>query len=98
MNYKIKKRDFIGLATALFCTGYALCLLRFPAEMGAAIRRGLSLCGETLIPSLLPFMVLAGFISLSEPARLAEKLLGPVIRRLFHLPRCSAVPVLMGVI
>ncbi len=96
MKLKTAASKSACLAAALFCTVYAACLLAFPAEMSTGVREGLSLCGETLIPSLLPFLILSGFFSLSGPARAAEKLFGPVVKRLFHLPGCAAIPVLMG--
>jgi len=50
---------------------FALSLLFiFPKEVQKGIGDGLHLCGEVIIPSLFPFMALAGFISRTGAARI----------------------------
>ena len=52
-------------------------LLIFGADISAGIRSGISVCGDVVIPSLFPFMILAEFITLSGAADTLSKPLSP---------------------
>ena len=62
-----KTKDFL---LAGICIGAALLLLLFPSDITAGFRKGLSVSGSTLLPSLFPFMVLAQFIATTNLGRL----------------------------
>lgn len=67
---------FLLLATLLF-------LLLFPVPALAASRRGLNLWFGTLVPTLLPFLILSGFLIHTGLVHIPASLLAPVFGRLF---------------
>lgn len=71
-------------------------LLRYPREMTDGVRRGLTLCGTAVIPSLLPFLVLCTFFVRSGLCALAGEKLEKLTRRLLRLPGAAAGAVLLG--
>ncbi len=88
------RRAGLSLGLGLF----AAALVWRSEEAASAGREALGLCGKVLIPSLLPFFVLASLcVELGIAARLgrgAEAL----TRRLFALPGCCAAPLILGLI
>ncbi|MGN1002791.1 MAG: nucleoside recognition domain-containing protein [Oscillospiraceae bacterium] len=71
-------------------------LLRFPADAAESARRGLAVCGKTIVPSLLPFFVLSGLFS---AAGLPQALAGwaePLMRRAFGVSGQACAPFLLG--
>ncbi len=66
--------------------------------MGEGVRNGLFLCGETVIPSLFPFMIFSDFIVRSELGYAVGKALSPLTEKLFRLPGCSACAIMMSLI
>ncbi len=77
-------RSWMAAAAA---TAAAAGLLFFSPYVSRGVAQGLTLCGQTLIPSLFPFMVLAVLISRSRAARPLCRLLGPLCRRWLRLPQ-----------
>jgi sporulation integral membrane protein YlbJ len=75
---------------------YAALLLLRPAAGAEALRGGLSVCAERLIPSLLPFMILSDFILRSGAAEAIGIALSPLSRRLFRLPGVCAPVIFMS--
>lgn len=51
--------------------GAAAALLIWPQAVAGGVSRGLSICGTVIIPSLFPFLVLAGFLVRSGNQRRA---------------------------
>jgi len=88
----------IGLLTAAGCTAAAVGILTFPAQVAEGVRSGLTLCGQTLIPALFPFMALAMLLGRSAAAGPVCRLLGPVCRRWLRLPQNFAPVLLMSFI
>lgn len=79
----------------LFFTVYFLAEPELAAD---AIRRGLIMCGSTVIPSLFPFMTLSSFIARSGAAEKLGRVFSPVTRKVFGLPpECSAC-IIMGLV
>ena len=89
-----KTKDFL---LAGICIGAALLLLLFPSDITAGFRKGLSVSGSTLLPSLFPFMVLAQFIATTNLGRLLCRPLSPVLR-LLKLPTCAGNVMVMGLL
>ena len=78
--------------------GAAAALLIWPQAVAGGVSRGLSICGTVIIPSLFPFLVLAGFLVRSGiSAALGRRLERPT-RFLFGLPGCCAAGILVGFI
>ena len=91
-------QTFKTITLCTICLAYAALLLARPAVGAAALRDGLILCAERLIPSLLPFLVLAGFVLRSGMAAAIGKTLSPLTNRVFRLPGVCAPVILMALI
>ena len=72
--------------------------LVFGADISAGIRSGVSICGEVVIPSLFPFMILSEFIALSGAADMLSRPLGPFAKRVFGLKKSAAAPIFLSFI
>lgn len=84
-------------AAALF--GFlVLCavLLLFPSAVKSGVSRGLAVCGNVLVPTLLPFMALAFFLVESGLADSIGRRLGRVTSALFGLPGCTAAGICLA--
>ena len=66
------------------------------AREGAKI--GLTLCGETVIPSLLPVLACGNILVLSDSRSVFERLLGGFTERVLRLPRAATAAILFGLI
>lgn len=81
---------------ALLCCTLALCC--WPREISAAVREGLTLCYNVIIPSLFPFFILASLtISLGLAGHLG-RLMAPIMAPLFRLSGPCAAPLALGFI
>lgn len=72
--------------------------LIFGADISAGIRSGISVCGDVVIPSLFPFMILAEFVALSGASDTLSKPISPFTRWLFGFPKVTAAPILLSFI
>ncbi len=71
-------------------------LLVWPQAVAGGISRGLSICSTVIIPSLFPFIVLAGFVTRSGIDAAVGRRLEKVTRFLFGLPGRCAAGILIG--
>lgn len=71
-------------------------LLCFPNFALEASRQGLLLWFDTLVPTLLPFLVLSQIILKTNVSSFLEKFLGPVFQKLFHCSSGGAFCILCG--
>lgn len=86
----------VGLVLGLLGSVYGL--LRFPQEVSQAVRESLSMCTDTLLPSLFPFFILSSLvIKLGISDRLGRRL-AFVMAPVFHLPGDCAAAVVLGLI
>lgn len=92
----LKRRGGMLVLTAM-CAVLAVLLLASPKPVGDGVRAGLRLCGDVIIPSLFPFMVLAGFVATSRVCVVLERILLP-LTYLLRLPARAGAPLLMGLI
>ncbi len=76
----------------------AAALLWRPQAVAGGISRGLAVCGQVLIPSLFPFLVLSGFIIRSGVAAAVGRRLEWITRRVFGLPGCCAAGLVIGAV
>ena len=58
----IRKSTLTACALLAACAGAGAVLLAWPEAAASGISRGLSICSSIIIPSLFPFLVLAGFL------------------------------------
>lgn len=73
-------------------------LLLYGSEAAAAVRRGLSLCAQTVIPSLFPFFVASSlFVSLGAAAS-CQRLFAPVLGRILGCTGSGVSAFLLGAV
>ena len=83
---------FLGVAIVLA----ALALVLWPREAMAAMKDGLRLCGNVIIPSLFPFFVLSSLVVELGLSRYLGKLFQPVMAPLFRVNGACASAVALG--
>ena len=82
-------RDAFSGGALLLC---ALALCCWPREVSAAVREGLQLCYNVILPSLFPFFILSSLVISLGLAGYLGRLLEPVMRPLFRVGGpCAAV-------
>lgn len=83
---------------AILCALLMLLLLIVPEPAISGARNGLSLCGDTVIPSLFPFLVLSAFIIKSGIAERLGRFFEPVTKKIFRLPGITATALILGAV
>lgn len=73
-------------------------LLLVPQEVSGAVRDGLSVCTNTLLPTLFPFMILSGIFVRSGLVQHIGNNAEKLMRTLFHLPGVCFSALLFGMI
>lgn len=86
------------LLTAAVSFLFMLLLIFLPGPALSGARRGLLLCGDTVIPSLFPFLVLSSFVIGSGLADSCGRFFEPLTRRIFRLPGCAGAALVLGAI
>ena len=86
-------RKGIFWAAALSCL---LALLLLPETSAAAARDALTLCAQTVIPSLFPFFVLSSLLVSCGAGEALSSLLAPLMRPLFGLSGAGAAALALG--
>lgn len=94
----IRKSTLTACALLAVCAGAGAALLAWPQAAASGISRGLSICSSIIIPSLFPFLVLAGFLVKSGLSEAVGRRLERPTRFLFGLPGCCAAGILVGFI
>lgn len=92
------KRRVKKLLAVLTAVIFALLLVIVPGPALDGARKGLALCGNTVIPSLFPFLVVSSFIIGAGFAKNCGKLFEPLMKKLFRLPGSAAAPLILGAI
>lgn len=94
MMYKIVKEKFMAFKLmAVICLCFLLVIWGKTATAGAL--KGLYLCGQVLIPSLFPFMILATFTVKSGLSDLIGKYFGRLTKLIFGVSgQCTATIIL----
>lgn len=90
-----KAKTFLaGLITAAIT---ALLIINSARAKAGAIS-GSELCGNIIIPSLLPIMILSSTLSKSKFCEVINALLTPITKKIFHLPTSSSAAIFFGMI
>ncbi len=76
----------------------AFLLLRFPETAGQGISDGIDLCLGTLIPSLLPFMVISSLAVQFNTLGISDRLFSKATNKLLRLPGISVGIIIMSII
>lgn len=87
-----------GVAVMLVFLLATVALLRFPAAAATGVSRGLAVCGEVIIPSLFPFLVLTGVFIRTGTASRVGRCTRRLTHRLFGLSPDGGVALLIGMI
>lgn len=74
----------------------ALCMIIFPAEVFDASLQGLQLWFQVVLPSILPFLIIAELMMGLGVVHFLGKLLEPLMRPLFNIPGHGAFVAAMG--
>ncbi|MBR1742040.1 MAG: hypothetical protein IJ733_09275, partial [Lachnospiraceae bacterium] len=88
---RVKRRGLI-----LFTVFLVLFFLFFPKTVSAGAKEGLALWFYTVMPALLPFMIISGFMMKERITEPLNRLIGPFLSRLFAIPYRCAYPVVIG--
>ena len=94
----VKKKAIIDWSYVAVLTALCLLLLSYPNAMATGISRGLSICSTVIIPTLYPFMLLAGLLANSPLCRHPGRITTAVTRRLFGLPGCCGPAILLSLV
>lgn len=94
----VKKKAVTDYGSIAALTAICLLLLHYPNAMATGISRGLSICSTVIIPTLYPFMLLAGLLANSPLCRHPGRILTTVTRRLFGLPGCCGPAILLSLV
>lgn len=73
-------------------------LLFFPETASAAVVRGLRQCGAAILPSLFPFFICANLITELSLTRIPARLLGGLMRPVFHLGGAGSAALVLGLV
>ena len=87
-----------GRLAALGAAGMAILLLMQAETAAQAVRDGIGLCVQSVIPALFPFFAVSSLLTDRRAALAAENVLGGVFRRLFRCGGAGCGAVLLGFI
>lgn len=73
-------------------------LILFPNDTADAVRNGLSLCCNIVIPSLFPFFVLSSFVTESGLSGKLSALFAPLMSKLFRISGIGACALILGLL
>ena len=96
MGRLLGKRQYRDLLLALGLLCAALALVLWPGEAMSAMRDGLKLCGNVIVPSLFPFFVLSSLVVELGLSRYLGRLFQPVMAPLFRVNGACASAVALG--
>ena len=95
----MQKRLLLREGLELLILSAAACaLLFFPETASAAVVRGLRQCGAAILPSLFPFFICANLITELSLTRIPARLLGRLMRPVFHLGGTSSAALVLGLV
>lgn len=85
-----------GTIPAMLAVCTAAGLLWKTQEVAEGVRTGLSVCADTVIPSLFPFMVLAGLIASTSAGERLSRAVSAATKKLLGLPEALGSVLLMS--
>ena len=89
----MRRSHFLGAGAA---AAAAICLLWKTQEVAAGVRAGLENCAGVLIPSLFPFMILAGLITSTGAGSALSRSVSVFSRRVLNMPENMGTVLLMS--
>lgn len=96
--HTVHKRSLINVFAGIAIIGVAMMMLRFPQALANGVSRGLSVCSSVIIPTLYPFMILAGILTDSPLCTRPNAVIGAMTQWLFRLPACCGTAIFLSLI
>lgn len=93
---EIIKNRFKSFLFKVFVAVVGVMLIFLRNELKYAISDALILCADVLIPSLLPFMILASFAQISGIFERESKITSFVMNKIFRLPTAAVTAIIFG--
>ena len=94
----VRRRALENGGVAVIAVSMVVLLLQYPEAVQNGINRGLSVCGTVIIPTLFPFMLLAGWLAESPLCRHPGSIARRVASKVFGLPGCCAPAILLSLV
>lgn len=94
----VRRRTLQNSGVAMVAVTTVVLLLQYPEAVQNGINRGLSVCGTVIIPTLFPFMLLAGWLADSPLCRYPGRIAKRVASGAFGLPGCCAPAILLSLV
>ena len=92
------KQRVSALLTSSVVVAAGVSIILHPREISAAVLVSLSLCGNTLLPTLFPFFVLSSLVIKLDLFRPLTRCMEGFMETLFHLPGQCASALVLGLI
>ncbi len=96
--HTLHKRSLFTASISAAIIAVAVVMLRFPQALANGVSRGLSVCSSVIIPTLYPFMILAGMLTDSPLCTRPSKFSAALTRRLFRLPACCGSAIFLSLV
>lgn len=94
----ITKQSITAVSTGVLLTMAGTLLLGYPDAVTTGINRGMAVCTTVVIPTLYPFMLLAGLLTDSPLCRQPGRATRWVTERVFGLPGCCGPAILLSLV
>ncbi len=94
----MKKINFTEIFSAFFVIIFVVSFFVFSNEFLTGAKRGLDICGNVIIPSLFPFLIISSFVSKSNFAFFENKITAFISEKVFCLPPCTLSVIFMSLI
>lgn len=78
--------------------GVTLLFLLFPQVVCNGAKEGLGVWFYSVLPALLPFMILSNFMIRMNITHVVTRHIAPVIKRIYHIPEACCYPVVIGML
>lgn len=96
--HTISSKRLVGSLYSVGLLAAVAVLLLYPTAVVTGMNRGLSICTGVIIPTLYPFMVLAGLLTDSPLCRQPGKISQVLARRLFGLPGSCGPAIILSLL
>lgn len=87
-----------NLLSLVIVSAIAACLIIYPKDTAQGIKNGFLLLGNSLIPSLFPFMVLSSYIAQSGISQMISKFFKKPFQYIFKTDSYGIVPLILGIL
>lgn len=94
----LHRRSLHTAALLLAFGSAAFVMLHWPQALANGVSRGLSICSGVIIPTLYPYMILAGFLTDSPLCTHPGKFTAFATTHLFRLPACCGPAILLSLV